>query len=301
MLPISVAPDHQRVPAVAAALLAALLFGTTGTILVNAPHGADAYSVGFLRLAVGGVTLFAIARRRPPTRVVPLHLLGAFGVAVFQCGYFVAVERTGVAVGTVVTIGSGPALAGVIESVRRRCLPTLPWLAGMAVSVAGVALLGISGRATEVDLAGIALGVLAGLGWATFSASGKHLIDSGHDSTYTMAVFFSGGAVLMAPWLATHSPAWAWSPNGALVAGLLGVATVGVAYTSYGWALRHLPAPTVITLTLLEPITATTLAAVVVHEGIRPAGWGGIALVLAGLVVTARAAVRAVPASTVGP
>jgi DME family drug/metabolite transporter len=103
-----------------------------------------------------------------------------------------------------------------------------------------------------------------------------------------MATLFCGGAVLLAPWMLVHSPAWVMSTRGATVALVLGVVTVGLAYTLYGVALRHLPAPTVITLTLLEPVTAAVLAAVVVHEGIRASGWAGVALVLVGLTVTAR-------------
>ena len=301
--PISAEPDITRqrgaTLAVAASLLSALLFGTTGTILVNAPSGADAYSVGCLRLAIGGVTLLALSGRSlRSARLGGWHALGAVGVAVFQLGYFVAVERTGVAIGTVVTIGSGPALSGLIDALRTRRAPTLTWLLGTAVSVAGVAMLGALGRSATADLSGISLAVLAGLGWATFSASAKHLIDTGEHSTVTMATFFTGGAVLMAPFLATHSPTWAGHPKGLIVALVLGVATVGVAYTSYGWALRHLAAPTVITLTLLEPITASLLAAVVVHEGIRPIGWVGIVAVLAGLSTTARGALRSGDNST---
>jgi DME family drug/metabolite transporter len=282
---------------VVAALCSALLFGTSGTILVNAPHGADAWSVGFLRLAIGGLTLafgahwrhrsLVEAWRHPHLRST---LLGALGVAVFQLGYFLAVERTGVAIGTVVTIGSGPVLTGLIDATRTRQRPPTAWLLGTALSVGGVVLLGTAGRSTHTDLAGVALAVAAGLGWAVFSAVGKHQIDAGVRSTGSMAAIFCGGAVLVAPVLLWHSPAWAGSVRGAAVALCLGVLTVGVAYTSYGWALRHLPAPTVITLTLLEPITASLLAAVVVHEGIRAAGWAGVGLVVVGLTVTARGA-----------
>lgn len=280
------APDPARPRAVAAALAAALLFGTTGTVLVNAPRGADAWSVGCLRLAVGGVTLLAVARGRLVfTRAM---VLGALGVAVFQIGYFLAVERTGVAIGTVVTIGSGPVLTGVIHSVRSRTLPHRSWVAGTALSITGVALLGAVGRSASADPAGIALAVAAGLGWAVFSTVAKDHISNGRDSTAVMASLFCGGGLLLAPFLLAHSPGWVWTARGVTVAVVLGVLTVGVAYTLYGWALRHLPAPTVITLTLLEPVTAAVLAAVVVHEGIRPSGWVGVACVLVGLTVTAR-------------
>lgn len=274
-------------------LASAVLFGTTGTMLVNAPATADAESMGPLRLAIGGATLLAVAARRGspwgPWRRWST-LLGAIGVAVFQLGYFLAVERTGVAAGTVTTIGSGPVLGGLIAAVRHRRRPAPVWMAGTAVSVAGVAVLGLAGAATEVDPPGIALAVCAGLGWAVFATVGKHQIDSGTESTASMAAMFTGGALLIAPLLAWHRPGWALHGNGWWIALYLGVVTVGGAYSLYGFALRHLHAPTVITLTLLEPITAAVLGAVVVHEGIRPAGWTAIALVVVGLWVTARGA-----------
>ncbi len=284
--------------AILAVLTSAVLFGTTGTVLVNAPHSADPYSVGTVRLLIGGATLLGVASRRGRKAVaapwrVPFALftvVGAVGVAVFQLGYFLAVQRTGVAVGTVATIGSGPLLSGVINAVVHRRPPQPRWLLGTAVSVVGVALLGLVGRAGAVDSVGIALAVLAGLGWAVFATVGKHQIDHGVDSTASMAAMFSGGALLLSPLLLAHSPAWVTSSSGLAVALYLGVVTVGLAYTLYGIALRHLPAPTVITLTLLEPITAALLGVIVVHEGIRPAGLVGIALVLAGLAVTATVA-----------
>ncbi len=281
-----------------AVLTSAVLFGTTGTVLVNAPDSADSYSVGAVRLLIGSVSLMAVASYggrgallEPWRRSsVLLTTLGAVGVAVFQLGYFLAVERTGVAVGTVVTIGSGPVLSGVISAVVHRRAPSRRWLLGTVISIVGVALLGLAGRAAAADSVGIAVAVCAGLGWAFFASVGKHQIDRGIHSTASMAAMFTGGGVLLSPVLLAHSPAWVLTGSGALVALYLGVVTVGVAYTLYGLALRHLSAPTVITLTLLEPVTAATLGAVVVHEGIGPAGWAGISLVLAGLVLTATVA-----------
>ena len=177
--------------------------------------------------------------------------------------------------------------AGLIAAVIDRRAPAGRWLVGTALGVGGVALLGLMGRDATVDGAGIALAFSAGLGWAVFATIGKHQIDSGRDSTASMAAMFCGGAILTAPLLAWHHPTWVLSWSGALVALYLGVATVGIAYTLYGYALRHLTTPSVVTLTLLEPITAATLGVVVVHEGILAVGWVSIALVLAGLVLVA--------------
>ena len=285
--------SHRRhLLATLAVLTAALLFGTTGTVLVNAPDTADAISVGVVRLLIGGLTLLTVSamsvgRRMQAPWQRPLTLVGVVGVACFQLGYFVAVARTGVAVGTVVTIGSGPVLSGVIHAALTRSPSGRRWLAGTALSVLGVATLGLAGTSATADPIGILLAVLAGLGWAVFATVAKHHIDAGIDSTASMAAMFAGAAVALSPLLLWHSPAWVLTGSGGLVAVYLGAITVGLAYTLYGIALRHLTTPTVITLTLLEPITAAVLGAVVVHENVRPAGWAGIALVLVGLVLTA--------------
>jgi DME family drug/metabolite transporter len=275
-----------------AVLIAALSFGTTGTVLVNAPEAADAWSVGAVRLLVGAATLLAVAARGGHRWIRPWRmrstLLGALGVAGFQAGYFLAVERTGVAVGTVVTIGSGPMVAGVIAAVRDRRPPAGPWLGGTAVSVVGVALLGLSGRSSAADAVGVLLAFGAGCGWALFATVGKTQIEQGSDSTATMAAMFGGGALLLSPVLLAHDPGWMEQGNGWWIGLYLGVVTVGAAYTLYGFALRHLPTHTVVTLTLLEPITAAVLGAVLVHEGIHAAGWVGVALVVVGLWATAR-------------
>lgn len=281
-----------------AVLASAALFGTTGAVLVNAPGGADAYSVGAVRLLIGAATLAAIswagrsAGTATPSRRATA--IGAVGVAVFQLGYFVAVERTGVAVGTVVTIGSGPVISGAVHAVSARRRPSVAWLAGTAVGVLGVALLGVAGTASgddaAVDAFGVVLAVAAGAGWATFATIGRHEIGRGVASSLNMAAMFGGGAVLVAPVLAWHSPSWVMSWSGVAIALHLGALTVGVAYWLYGIALRQLAAPTVITLTLLEPITAAVLGRVVVGEQVTAAGWLGVAMVVIGLLITGRVA-----------
>lgn len=287
-------PSRQH--ATLAVLTSAALFGTTGTVLVNAPTAADPYSVGALRLLVGSLALIVISTRSR-SRMPPAsrHLwigsttVGAVGVAVFQLCYFLSVDRTGVAVGTIVTIGSGPMFSGVLTIVLDRRLPKPTWAIGTAIGVAGVALIGLVGKSTAIAGDGIALAFCAGCGWAVFAAVGKYQITNGRFSTASMAAMFTGGAALLLPLLITHDVSWAASSDGAATVLYLGVATVGIAYTLYGFALRHLPTPTVITLTLLEPITAALLAAVVVHERLQLSGWVGVALALVGLATVARA------------
>jgi DME family drug/metabolite transporter len=100
-------------------LAAAVLWGTTGTARALAPAGASPLSVGAVRIAVGAAALVALARLRGELRrlgswpAVPVAA-GVAAVAGYQLAFFSAVARTGVAVGTMVAIGSAPVLAGLL-------------------------------------------------------------------------------------------------------------------------------------------------------------------------------------------
>jgi drug/metabolite transporter, DME family len=99
-------------------LLAALCFGTTGTAQALGPEGLTPAGVGAARILVGGALLVAVALagRAPLRRLAPGPLLvAAAAVAAYQLCFFAAVADTGVAVGTIVAIGSAPVSAGALE------------------------------------------------------------------------------------------------------------------------------------------------------------------------------------------
>lgn len=275
------------------------MFGTTGAVVARAPDDAGALAVGAVRLAVGGPLLMCTAlicgSRLGQLRPHLMTVVGAgFGAAAFQLAYFVATTRTGVALGTVVTIGSGPVFSGVIHSVATRRPPTLAWTIGTVACVSGVAVLALTGDRAEVDALGLVAALGSGLGWASFTTLSKRQISAGVDPTLSLGATFATAAVLTAPLLVVEPMGWLSTSRGLWIALYLGVGTLAIAYVLYGRALAALPAPTVITLTLFEPVTAAVLAAVVVDERVAAAGWVGIAFVLAGLLITARA-------STVNP
>jgi len=101
-------------------LLAAVLWGTTGTAQAFAPESAHPMAVGAMRLAIGGGALLLFVLMRGKLRkgkgwpVAPTAVAAA-SMAAYQPLFFSAVATTGVAVGTVVAIGSAPVLAGLLE------------------------------------------------------------------------------------------------------------------------------------------------------------------------------------------
>ena len=93
-------------------LLAAVLFGTTGTAQALGPDGTSPLTVGAARIAVGAAASWR--SRSPRARCSTAaaghparHRRGGRRRG-YQLCFFAAVDSTGVALGTVVALGSGP-------------------------------------------------------------------------------------------------------------------------------------------------------------------------------------------------
>jgi DME family drug/metabolite transporter len=274
-------------------LLAAVLFGTTGTAQALGPDGTSPLTVGAARIAVGAAALvaFALATRTlfDGRRWAPAPTLAAVvGVAAYQLCFFAAVDTTGVALGTVVALGSGPAFAGIFGLVLRGEQPTRRWAAATALAVAGATVLVLAGGgAADVDPAGVALALGAGASYGLYTVTSKSLLEAGHSPGGVMAVAFAGGALLLAPVLALGDNAWLAEPGGVALAVYLGLIPTAVAYVLFARGLKRLPSASVATLTLAEPLTAATLGVVILGERPGPiAGLGGL-LVLSGLLLLA--------------
>ncbi len=272
-------------------LLAAVLFGTTGTAQALGPDSSTPLTVGAGRIVVGGALLGVLVltgngfRRHWPRRLV---VLSGIGVAVYQLAFFRAVAETGVAVGAIVAIGSGPVFAGLLERLVDGRWPDRRWLAAtvLATTGVGVLILASAGEAS-LSLTGIALALVSGAGYATYTIVAKRLLRLGHEPIPVMGVSFGLGAVLLLPVLVLGDTAWLRTGDGLALVLYLGIVPTALAYVLFARGLRQLDASEVTTLVLAEPLTATLLGAIVLDERVGAAGAVGACLVLAGLVVLA--------------
>lgn len=287
----------KRDPAPATAVLAvvasAVLFGTTGTTQELGPDGITPYGLGAVRVLIGAATLWVIVRHTPRWGVVRPHwpalVLGGAAVAVYQPGFFTGTARLGVALGTVVALGSAPVFAGLVEWATGRP-PSRPWVLATMLAIAGGTLMVFSGASgASFSVVGLIGALAAGCGYAIYALVTRRLFGAGVDPTEATAWQFSLAAVLLSPFYLTEPFDWLATPGGVAVALYLGVVVTGIAYLLYGWGLRTLEASTATTFTLAEPVTAGLLAVLVLDERLRWYGWVGAALVLVGLVVAGRA------------
>ena len=272
-------------------LLAAILWGTTGTSQALAPSGAHPLTVGALRLAVGGgaLLLLAIFRgqiTRDCLRQPGVMLLAALLVAAYQLTFFEAVNTTGVAVGTMVAIGSGPLFAGLLALVIHKTLPDRRWLIATALAVAGLLVLFIPapGSASQIKATGVLLALTAGAAYAGYTLAIKQLLP-GNSSDAVIAVVFTLGAIILAPFLFGSDLSWAFKSGGLFVVLHLGLVATALAYLLFARGLRSVPAVYAVTLSLAEPLTAATLGIILLKERPTLSAVIGMTLVLAGLVV----------------
>lgn len=269
-------------------IAAAMLWGTTGTAQALAPEGAGPVLVGTVRLVVGGMALMGYALLRGNLRDGKRWsfwptLLAALSMAAYQLFFFAGVAKTGVAVGTIVGIGSAPIMTGLLGYLVRGERPVGKWWVATALAVTGCCLLVASGGSIHIDILGIFLALGAGFSYAVFTLMSKELLED-HQPETVMAVTFFLGAVTLAPLLLYAELDWLFQAGGVLVGLWLGLATVAVAYTLFARGLKHLPVATAGTLTLAEPLTAGTLGFFLLGERITPMAFLGIVFIFTGLV-----------------
>lgn len=273
-------------------LMAAVLWGTTGTSQALAPTGASPVTVGAARLAVGGAVLLVVALLRGGLRrggswpLVATLCAGGF-IAAYQLAFFAAVKTTGVAVGTMVAIGSSPVLAGILAFFVRGERPGRRWFAATAAAVVGCVLLsGAGGGGLSVNPLGITLALAAGGSYAAYTLAIKSLL-TGRSPEAVMAVAFCTGALILAPFLIGADLAWLAEPRGMLVILHLGVIATAVSYILFARGLKTVPVASAVTLSLAEPLTATILGVAVVGERLTPTALCGVLLLFSGLAILA--------------
>ncbi len=282
----------------AVALLgASVLWGTTGTAQALAEVDAEPAVIGAARLALGGFVLVAacvlLGRRRALLSLwrgssARWTVAAAGAAAVFQPVFFAAVDRTGVAVGTLVALGSAPAFCGLLA--RWWGAAPLPpgWALATAGAVLGCALLVLPGGDAAVQPAGVALALVAGACYGVYTVSAKRLLDAGEDPVGVLAATLGPAALVLAPLLA-GAPDELLEPGGLALVTWLGIAATALAYLLFARGLGRTPAATAGTLSLAEPLTAVLLGLLVLGERPTVATGLGAALPLGGLVATALA------------
>jgi len=278
---------------------AGLLWGTgglTGSLLGRAA-GLPALSVAGYRLATGGaliVALLTVTGRRWPAGRAAWARIAVIGLlaAVFQSCYFLAVSLTSVSLATLVTIGSSPVLVLAAERAggQRRAGRRAGLATGLALTGLGL-LVGLpAGRFPGAAVAAsTGLAVAAAAGFAALTLLGSRPA-AGLSELAAAGFGFTAGGLVLLPLAATVGGiAFRAAPASLGLLALLGTGPTAVAYPLYFRGLRTAPASLAALLALLEPLTGTVLAWLVLGQGLTATGIAGALVLGAALVLAATA------------
>lgn len=266
-----------------AIMLGALCASTTGTAQALAPEGATSLSMGALRLLGGGLSLFvfcALTGNLPNPANWPRGriLAGAAGLLGFQLGFFMSVKLVGVAVGTIVAIGSSPIIVGIFGWLALREQPSRLWGGATVLSICGLILLSLTSGQGRFSLTGLLLALAAGASYACFLVAVKPVLEQ-HNPVHIMMFIFLLGGIAMVPILLTQPLYWIASLRGALVVFDLGVLTTAAAFSLILFGMRTTPVAVTSTLGLAEPLGAALLGVFVLQEELTAASTAGILLI----------------------
>lgn len=271
-------------------LFAAMLWGTTGTAQTFLVGEAHPLTIGAVRLAIGGFGLLAfvwISGKLSGVRIPWLWVgLSALCMALFQPFFFSAVQLTGVAIGTVVAIGSAPAFSGILEALVLKRKPERVWVFSSVLSVAGCILLFANRDSYIVDPLGVMLGLLAGLAFAGYAMFSKNVLGL-MEVVPAVAVIFSLSGLGLLPFLFFLDTGYLAEPKNLMIVAYLGLAATSLAYLLFSSGLKTIPSSSAVTLSLAEPLTASVLGVAVVGEALSGQSWVGVALLIGGIALLA--------------
>lgn len=279
-----------------AVVLAAVLWGTTGTIQALLPEARDPFAVGAFRMAFAAITLWiATAFIKKVSAEIALPWGGLVGagaaMAAYNFFFFQGVSLAGVGLGTALTIGSAPIWVTLFDIARYQRYPSMAKLVAQGLAIVGAVVLAFGGDSGSASVTGILLALGAGASYAVYSLLTSAMpkdIPSLRIATLT----FSIAALFMAPLFFWVPIAWAWSPPALALLIALGAIATGGAYVLYTWGLRAVPAASAVTLALAEPLTAWILATVIVGEEVTVLKLIGAVVLFLGLVLMTRADLR---------
>ncbi len=218
-----------------------------------------------------------------------LPLLALYGLVAFALNftcYFYALKFTTVTT-AIVLVYTYPAMVTLLSRLFFREALDRGKLFALGLTLAGVFLVaqGYALEQFKLNLKGASLALTTAAGISFYNLMGKRLLKGFDSWTITFYGFLFGGLVLVG-WWSWQSPSGLGFPVLAWVLILLLALFPSIlAYGLYLKALNHLEASRAAIVATLEPVLASLLAFIILHESVEPLQAFGGALVIGGVLI----------------
>ncbi|MGW3325347.1 DMT family transporter [Streptomyces virginiae] len=294
-------------------VVAGAAWGTAGAAasLLFLASDLGPLALSFWRCAGGLVVLLgvlAVRGSRPvPGRVRPsvASLIGTgLLFTLFQSAYFAAVRETGLAVGTVVTLGAGPVIIALGARYWMGERLGRGGVTAVVGALAGLAVLVLGSGGGEVRPLGVGWALLSAAGYAGMTLRARWLGQrgAGGDPLVTTAWSVAVGTVCLLPLAVVEGLLPHTADLGRVLWLLVYVATVptALAYALYFTGAAAVRAATVSVIMLIEPVSAAVIAVLLLGERLTGAVVLGTVLLLTavGALIVAEARRPATTAPT---
>lgn len=223
----------------------------------------------------------------PTPDLVQCLIIGMLGVAASNYFYYVAIQRTSVAIAIIVQY-TAPVWVLLYVVARGQQKLTLQRVSAVAIAIAGIVLtIGVVGSKStlRLDSYGFLAAVLASFSFAFYNVGG-HRVLVRHDRwrvliwTLTSASVF--WLIVNPPWkvVSSHYTLEQWA-----FLFVFSIISVLGSFSLYFLGLQHLEPSRAIIVSCLEPVFSILLAAFLLGEGLRLIQTLGIVLVLTAIVI----------------
>ena len=225
----------------------------------------------------------------PTPDLIQCLVLGMLGVAASNYFYYVAIQKTSVAIAIILQY-TAPVWVLLYVVARGQQKLSVRKVAAVAVAIAGIALTigmvgGKSASPLRLDSYGLIAALLASFSFAFYNVGGHRILaryDRWRVLTWTLASASVFWLVVNPPWrvIAAHYAPAQW---GFLF--VFSMISVLGSFSLYFLGLQHLEPTRAIIASCLEPVFSILLAAALLGEGVRPIQTLGIVLVLSAIVI----------------
>jgi DME family drug/metabolite transporter len=278
-------------------LLASLCFSISGTLQAFAPDGATPLVVTEARMIVGSLFLlvwcagtgqFPFPKKDINIGTI-LFLSGCLLIG--QLCFFTGMFHVGVSTGTIISVGSCPLWAAIINGVLTKKLPPVSWFIATFFAICGIVFInGFEWQASRFGYIALLLG--DGFCYALYIIYSSRTVASlGSDRTVFLVL--SVIAVCLLPALFFFPVGWTLEPRGILVCLGLGIFTAGCAFTFLTAGSKLISPVAASTLSLAEPMGAACWGIFLLGEDSSPRSLTGIALILLSIIILVIAESRA--------
>ncbi|MFZ3588459.1 EamA family transporter [Bacillus sp. DJP31] len=300
MQPSVAIQPNQRVHGVALVLMAATLWGVSGTI-AQYLFQEKAFNAGWLvvvRLLAAGLLMLLLSYPKNKDKIwsvwrnkkdrIQIIIFSLFGMLAVQYTYFEAIELSNAATATVLQY-LGPVLILGFMVIKSKRLPTYNELLVIFLAVVGTFLLVTNGSLGSLSISGWGLfwGISSAFALAFYTLYPSQLIQKWGTMVVVGWAMFIGGVSLSfvhAPWDIQAS----WGLTSVMAIIFIIILGTLIPFYCFLESMRYISASEASTLSCTEPLSAAIISVVWLHVSFGVVQWIGTIFIVSTIFLISR-------------